>query len=82
MEWFIWLAIGVVIGLVLGALGVSGAKILAWIEAKIKLLEAQAEAHKASAAAITVQAQVAKTQAALTMKLAAGPTGATGPTGA
>ena len=72
MEWFS-VIIGIAIGLALAAAGVSGAKILTWVEAKIKLAEAQAESHKAVAAVTSARAQILSSAATATPIV--GPTG-------
>jgi hypothetical protein len=67
--------IGVVIGLALAAAGISFKMIFAWVEAKIKLAEAQASSHQAVAAVTNARAQI------LSSAAMAAPTGPTGPTG-
>jgi len=66
-----WLLIGIAVGLALAGIGVSGVKVLAWIEAKIKLVEAQTESHKADAAMTVVHTQVSKN---IPSSVPAGPT--------
>ena len=72
MEWFS-VMIGIVIGLALAAVGVSGAKILAWVEAKIKLAEAQTASHQAVAAVTNARATILSS--ATTATPIVGPTG-------
>jgi hypothetical protein len=54
------LLIGIAVGLVLAGIGVSGAKILTWVEAKIKLVEAQTASHQAVTAVTNARAQILK----------------------
>jgi hypothetical protein len=72
--------IGVVIGLALAAIGVSSAKILAWVEAKIKLVEAQTASHLAVAnvsnARATAMTAMTAPSPALTSTAAAAPAAA------
>lgn len=71
--------IGVAIGLALAGVGISGAKILAWAEAKIKLVEAQTESHKAVASVTNARAQVISSAGSAGVSAAVVPTVPSGP---